>query len=121
MIIILRLGNGLIYNWPFCYGYTDTVTGLKLTNYNTSYQPINNQDNTQFLLMNNSYLQAAPGIYFNTNFTISLWVYVNSFRRYAKAIDFGNGPNSDNIQISFSSVISGKPYFEILKILQKNN
>ena len=64
-------------------------------------------------MLKDSYLQAPAEIYFNGDFTISVWVYINSIRVFSRVIDFGNGPYLDNIILSLSRFDSAHPYFEI--------
>ena len=58
------------------------------------------------------YYQVPPGVYFNGDFTISVWIKpINLFNRWGRIIDFGNGAPSDNIQFISSYSDSGKPVF----------
>jgi|GEM_PF-2897746 len=49
-----------------------------------------------------TYVQCPPSTYFNGDFTISGWVNVSSLGSWARLIDFGNGPASDNILVALS-------------------
>jgi hypothetical protein len=66
--------------------------------------------NSQYsaLYLNNQYLQVPGGIYFNGDFTVTVWV--KPFRQaYAdRVIDFGNGASSDNLLFGISN--GGTPY-----------
>jgi hypothetical protein len=62
------------------------------------------------LALNGGWTQVPPGIYFDTpEFTISFWIYPQQVGVWSKVIDFGNGPNSNNIFLSQYST----PYFQI--------
>ena len=47
------------------------------------------------------YVQAAEGIYFDGDFTITAWVMLRKYSTWAAILDFGNGPRSNNIILSF--------------------
>jgi arabinan endo-1,5-alpha-L-arabinosidase len=52
------------------------------------------------LALNGGWTQVPPGIYFDTQeLTITVWIYPQQFGVWARVIDFGNGPNSNNIVI----------------------
>ena len=53
--------------------------------------------------LNGGWTQVPSGVYFNTSeFTISAWILPKNVGYYARIIDFGNGPDKDNIILSFS-------------------
>jgi len=45
------------------------------------------------------YLQAPPAIYFSGDFTISLWIWLNSYQSSARLIDFSNGFTTNEVVI----------------------
>ena len=50
------------------------------------------------LALNNGSTQIPPGVYFDTSeFTVTVWVYPQQIDVWSRVIDFGNGPNADNI------------------------
>jgi hypothetical protein len=52
------------------------------------------------------------GIYFNTpEFSISVWIYTMNISYWARIIDFGNGPSSENILLTLSNGYSFQPTF----------
>jgi hypothetical protein len=53
------------------------------------------------IYFNKGYLKVPPGIYFSTNFTLIAWIRLNSYQRWSRIIDFGNGPGNDNIIFGF--------------------
>ena len=69
------------------------------------------------LALNGGWTQVPPGIYFDTpEFSISVWVYPLNVADFARVIDFGNGPKSDNIILALSYNIHQtlKPYLSML-------
>lgn len=60
-------------------------------------------------------LQVKPGIYFNGDFTISVWVNVSSVSKWSRIIDFGLGQNNSNVVFSNSASLSGIPGLAIYK------
>lgn len=59
------------------------------------------------------YYMIPPGFYLNTTYSFLIWVKVIAFSLYARIIDCGNGPQSDNIIFSFSNEYSHIPFTEI--------
>lgn len=56
------------------------------------------------------YIQLPSGVYFNGgSFTISAWVYPTAFNSWSRVIDFGNGPNTDNVLLAITNGTSGMP------------
>jgi hypothetical protein len=59
---------------------------------------------------NADYVQAKTGVYFTgSSFTVQSWVYVTVVRNWNRIIDFGNGASSNNILLSNSYGMTGKP------------
>jgi hypothetical protein len=57
-----------------------------------------------------NYIQLPSGVYFNGgSFTISAWVYPTAFNSWSRVIDFGNGPNADNVLLAITNGTSGRP------------
>ncbi len=66
------------------------------------------------LALNSGWTQVPSGVYFNTpQFTISVWVYPQQVGYWSRVIDFGNGPNQDNVLMSLSNGNSLQPYIAI--------
>ncbi|MFZ2958395.1 MAG: LamG-like jellyroll fold domain-containing protein [Candidatus Ozemobacteraceae bacterium] len=59
------------------------------------------------------FAQAPSGTYFSGDFSILAWVYVRNFSSWSRVIDFGNGPNSDNILLAITNGTSGQPNLHI--------
>ena len=53
------------------------------------------------LLLRNGHL-SIPMVYLAGDFTITAWVKLKEARHFARIIEFGNGPYSDNIELSFT-------------------
>ena len=54
------------------------------------------------------YYQVPPGVYFNGDFTVALWVKINVRIQWASIIDFSIGCYTDNV------IISSQPAFKQL-------
>ncbi|MFZ4773744.1 MAG: LamG-like jellyroll fold domain-containing protein [Terrimicrobiaceae bacterium] len=59
------------------------------------------------------FAQAPSGEYFTGDFTVMAWVYVRNFNSWSRLIDFGNGPNSDNILFAISNGTTGQPNLHV--------
>jgi hypothetical protein len=49
------------------------------------------------------YVTAPAGVYFDGDFSVSVWIKALSLASWQRVFDFGNGPASDNILITTSS------------------
>ena len=49
------------------------------------------------LNLNGGFTYVPPGVYFNSAFTISAWVYLEAVGDWARLIDFGNDQSTDNV------------------------
>jgi hypothetical protein len=61
------------------------------------------------LCLNNGYATLSPGVYFNSSFTITAWVYpLDQNSRYQRIIEFSNGPwiNTVGFAYCFDSYFS---------------
>ena len=96
--------------WPFNNDLKDAITGQSLSN-GASFSFTTDRLNTvnSAIYFNNGYLKAPNGVYFNGDFTVSLWIKVRSATGYNRVIDFGNGPDSDNVVLSMSGGSSARP------------
>ena len=101
----------LINYWPFDGNRVDIVTGKYLTmGQSAFFSNDHNQNENTALDLNNGYVQAPEGIYFNGDFTISAWVMLKKDTKYGRILDFGNGQRSDNIVLSFSDNLTRMVY-----------
>ena len=64
------------------------------------------------LNLNGDLTYVPPGVYFNSAFTISLWVYLNQSQYDAVFIDFSNGPVKDNILFGQKNQANG-PFLHV--------
>lgn len=54
------------------------------------------------LYLNNGYCQVSPGVYFNgSDFTVTAWIKPIQSGIWSRLIDFGNGPNTDNVFVAY--------------------
>jgi hypothetical protein len=54
------------------------------------------------LYLNNGYAAVPPGVYFNSTFTITAWVYpLDQNFHYQRIIDFGNGPWNSSVGLAY--------------------
>ena len=63
--------------------------------------------------LNGSFIKLSEDVYFNSSFTISVWIYPDQAGHYARVIDFGNGVETDNVVLSFTGNYNLKPYFYV--------
>lgn len=57
-----------------------------------------------------NYVQALSGAYFTgTSFTVQSWVYVTAVLNWNRIFDFGNGASSNNVLLSNTYGVTGKP------------
>jgi hypothetical protein len=62
------------------------------------------------LYLNNGYCTVPPGVYFNGGpFTILAWVKVIQILNHNRLLDFGNGPESNNLIVSLSMATTSEP------------
>lgn len=59
------------------------------------------------------FAQAPAATYFTGDFTVMAWVYVRNYSSWSRVIDFGSGPNSDNIVLSLTNDVTGRPCLHI--------
>ena len=82
------------------------VVQCEFLNYGSSSYFIDNS----YIYINMGYLYASPAVYFSSDFTVTFWVKFISFPGgMSRIIDFGNGPASDNMIITYSTNILGQP------------
>jgi hypothetical protein len=68
----------------------DTINGANLYNgYNYSFTSDRFNNSNSAIYFNNGFLQIPDGHYFNGDFSVSIWININSFNEYARIIDFG--------------------------------
>ena len=94
---------------------TDIVGGANMYNgYNVDFVKDRFGNANSAIRFTDGYYQVPPGVYFNGDFTVSVWIKpINGFNTWERIIDFGNGAPSDNIQFISSYSDSGKPVFNL--------
>ncbi|NCD32631.1 MAG: LamG domain-containing protein [Spartobacteria bacterium] len=60
-----------------------------------------------------SYAQAQSGVYFDGDFTIEGWVFLNKLTPYARLLEYGNGPGTNSIMLSVTAGSECRPYLDI--------
>ena len=111
----LSLNNGLVNYWPMDNQLTDIVGGANMYNgYNVEFVKDRFGNSNSAIRFTEGYYQVPPGVYFNGDFTVSVWIKpINVFNQWARIIDFGNGGLSDNIQFLSSYSDRGQPTFYV--------
>ena len=75
--------------WPFDGNLIDVVGGKHMTiGQNASFSSDNNGNTNSSLDLNNGYVKAPDGIYFNGDFTITVWVMPRKFTNGSRLLDF---------------------------------
>ena len=62
---------------------------------------------------NSGYYKLPDNVYFNGDFTILAWVKVNEVREWSNLIDCGVQERDNNVIISLSRELNGRPEFDI--------
>ena len=86
---------------------SDLVGGADLFNgskYSYTYDRFNNSNSA--IDFNRGYLQVPPGNYFSGDFTFTAWIYLYSYEKYSRIIDFGNGDGVDNVILTMHDTTS---------------
>ena len=100
-----RLNFGLQNYWPIInsnvkdkVGTADMYAGV---NVSFAYDRFNNTNSAIYL--KNGFYSLPTGVYFCGDFTFSIWAYFRpQSTNWNKFIDFGNGPDADNIAMGYS-------------------
>jgi hypothetical protein len=106
-----------MHYWPICNGSMKDFIGLAgMTQQGnlTSFAQDRFGNVNSALALNGGWTQVPAGVYFDSiEFTISVWIYPMNVGYNSRIIDFGNGPGSNNIIVSFSDGNSLQPCFEL--------
>ena len=107
--------SGLINYWPIVNGLMSDIVGCAhMTPGNLTTLTSDRRGNLNAALsLNGGYTNVPPGVYFNSAFTITVWIYAQQLSYYTRVLDFGNGLN-DCIIFSLSSQFTGKPCFVLM-------
>ena len=108
------VNENLIHYWPFRGDLNDVVSGAHLAEgQNVSFVQDRNNNANSALSLNDGFVQAPPGVYFNGDFTISAWVRVNQVGNFTRLLDFGDENFADNVFASLTWDSFGNPYLNI--------
>ena len=90
--------------WPISDGtMNDIIGGMNMQQGNfTTFAADRFGNANSALNLNGGYTFVPPGVYFNSEFTISAWVYPDTVGSWARLIDFGNGQYDNNVAFAFS-------------------
>jgi hypothetical protein len=106
MSVQLSTDQYLTHYWPIENGaMVDEIGSAHMTQGSlTSFTDDSFACPNSALALNGGWTQVPTGIYFDTpEFTISAWVYPMNIGSYCRLIDFGNGPELDNIILRLDS------------------
>ena len=67
------------------------------------------------LSLNAGFAVLPPDVYFNSAFTITVWVYANKITKHSLVLDIAVGGANNNVLLGLSENDSLKPYFQIFK------
>jgi hypothetical protein len=100
-----RYTNGLVNYWPIDYHVNDTVSKANMYNgVNVEFVEDRFGNPNSAIRFTEGYYQVPSGVYFNGDFTISLWVkLLNSYSYDQKIISFTNDVVGDDIYLSYYS------------------
>jgi hypothetical protein len=102
----------LTHYWPICYStMLDVIETAHMTQGSSTFFITDRFGNENgALALNGGFTQVPSGIYFDTpEFTISVWILPQQVGRWARVIDFGNGPASANIILAISNFLNLQP------------
>lgn len=89
-----------------------TQLACDLTNWNSGIS-VSATDYAIDLDGQNDFLMSPEATYFNSNFTVEVWLYKRNNNTWSRVFDFGNGPNQSNVIMALSNGNSGKLSFHI--------
>ena len=109
----------MINHWAFTNNNLDSVTLLTATATSTGLAFVADRKgiSNSALSFTGGYLTLASAVYFNGDFTVTVWAQVNSFNSWSRVIDCSvtasPGITSDNVFVSVSGGTSGSPILGI--------
>ncbi len=100
------INSNLVNYWPFNNDLNDVIGGAHMFD-GVSYSFSDDRLNTPLssIYLNNGYVQIPDGVYFNGDFTVTLWIKVLAHRYCSRIIDFGGSLKKDNICFGLSGII----------------
>ena len=111
--------TGMINHWSFTNNNLDSVTLLTATatSNGLTFVSDRNNKNTSALSFSGGYLTLASAVYFNGDFTLTVWASLDSFNSWSRVIDCANtfnpGQTSDNVFVAVSYGANGAPVLSI--------
>ena len=97
----------LIHYWPFDGNFSDVVSNKKAKPHSAPFSNDHNGKANSSLDLNNGHVSVPNGIYFNGDFTITVWTMLRIITS-GSILDFANNQNSngeisDNIILGFNN------------------
>lgn len=110
----------LINYWPMS-NLSDVIGGAHLySGSNYTFVTDRLQRNNEAIAFNMGYLSIPAGVYISGDFTITAWIYIISYRRSFRIIEFGNGKENDNVFLAMNGN-SSHFYFYLMIYQNKIN
>ena len=109
-----KKSSGLIHYFPFYYNTHDVISEFDLYdgfNANLTFGRPNRS--SSYLSLRSGYYKFPPIQSMNSDFSVLLWVKVNSNQNWQRVLDFGNGQYSDNFVCALSYGTTLTPAFQI--------
>ena len=106
---------GLQNYWPISNGKLYDLVGCNHMTLGSSVTLGNDKNGNKesAISLNGGYAMAPSDIYFNSPFTISVWIYPNQMGSSSIIIDFAMGGANENILFGQSTGFTGRPYFQL--------
>ena len=101
------INANLINHWPFNNNLNDIIGGSHMIN-GINYVFSTDRLNTPYsaVYLNDGYIQIPDGIYFNGDFTISVWVKIHTHRYCSRIVDFGGTARTDNVCFGLGGILN---------------
>jgi hypothetical protein len=108
----INLQDGLILKYPFNGSATD-VSGHRHNGTVNGAQLVNDRFGNEFSAYSfngiSDFIFVPEDVYFDGDFTISVWINPRQIRSWNRILDFGNSENAQNVFLAISQSESGKP------------
>ena len=106
----------MVNHWSFKGGsFDDLVGGAHMRNESglVLFASDHRGNQNTALSLNGGFASVPPGVYFSSAFTISVWVKPRQIRKWSRIIDFGDGPNKNNVLLGLTEGESRKPLLHV--------
>ena len=60
----------------------------------------------------NQYVSVPNGVWLSNQFTVECWVYPRNFGSWSRVMEFGDGPNTNNVLCALTLGMTGLPVFQ---------